>query len=138
MNLEDTIFILNVRIRMIKDTLRLNPPPELFLERSMDDLVFIDTVLAQLTGTLSENGSRYLDYVSDTEWQFNQLLTEFTLDSSPFSVTVFPDTRNKITALHDNSDTRRKAHDAFSLPAEIARAEPVVSSAELSGLLGGI
>ena len=138
---EDTIFILNIRIRMIKDTLRLNPPPELFLERTLDDLAFIDTTLELLTETLIKNLSQYggngeFEYLSDTEWQFSQLLTEFSLESSPFSVTIFPETQKTINMLRENGNVRRKTIAEYTLEAEIALAEPVVSSAELSGLLG--
>ena len=141
-NFEDTIFILNMRIRMIRDTLRLNPPPELFLEKSLDDLAFIDNVLEALVRTFLENGNHYgngeSDYISDTEWQFIQLLTEFSLESSPFSAGIFPETLEKIAVLRRASDVRRKAVEGSGLPSEIAQAEPVVTSAEMNGLLGGV
>ena len=132
---EDAIFIVNMRIRMIRDTLRLNPPPELFLERCLDDLAFIDWVLTFLAQTLTTN-EEYA-YASDTEWQFSQLLTEFSVESSPFSSSTFIETREKIAMLRETSDERRKAIEESDLPVEMAKAEPVVSSAELSGLLGG-
>jgi len=142
LNFEDTIFILNMRIRMIRDTLRLNPPPELFLDKSLDDLAFVDNILETLTRTFLENGSNYSangesDYIADTEWQFTQLLTEFTLESSPFSDGIFPETLQKIAALRRSSDVRRKAIESAGLPSEIAHAEPVVTSAEMDGLLRG-
>ena len=143
LNFEDTIFILNMRIRMIRDTLRLNPPPELFLEKSLDDLAFIDGALEALVRSFTESNSQYdrsveFDYISDTEWQLSQLLTEFSLESSPFPVQEFPDTMQKIAALRTSSNVRRKTLEETSVPLEIAHAEPVVSSAELNGLLGGI
>ncbi|MCL2127714.1 MAG: hypothetical protein FWH38_05625 [Treponema sp.] len=141
-NVEDTIFILNMRIRLIRDTLRLNPPPELFLEKSLDDLVFIDHVLAVLSEAILESGNfdnlPASDTAADTEWQFNQLLTEFSLDSSPFSAYSFPEIQVKIAELRDGSNVRRKALEESGSPAEAARSEPVVSSAELSGLLGSV
>jgi len=127
---------------MIRDTLRLNPPPELFLEKSLDDLAFIDNVLEALVRTFLENGNHYgngeSDYISDTEWQFIQLLTEFSLESSPFSAGIFPETLEKIAVLRRASDVRRKAVEGSGLPSEIAQAEPVVTSAEMNGLLGGV
>jgi len=141
LNFEDTVFILNMRIRMIRDTLRLNPLPELFLERSLDDLAFIDSILEQLVRTLSENsqnnGNGEAEYLSDTEWQFSQLLTEFSLDSSPFPVHAFPKAIQKISALRESNNARRKIIEETNLPSDLAHAEPVVSSAELNGLLGG-
>ena len=123
---------------MIKDTLRLNPLPELFLEKSLDDLAFINTILDILVRTFSENGSSYSDYMSDTEWQFSQLLTEFSLESSPFIAHAVPEITQKISALRDLCNARQKTIEETGLPFEIAQAEPVVSSAELNGLLGSL
>ncbi|MDR0290812.1 MAG: hypothetical protein LBI06_07750 [Treponema sp.] len=142
-NFEDIIFILNMRIRTVRDILRLNPPPELFMEKSLDDLAFIDHILTTLTNTLMANGdyngrSVEFDYVSDSEWQFNQLLTEFILDSGPFSIQAFPEITERIAVLRSASDLRRKSLDESDAPVEIARSEPVVSSAEMNGLLGAV
>ena len=140
--LEDTVFILNMRIRMIKDTLRLSPPPELFLEKSLDDLVFVDSVLEALARKMTtekggQSGNSEFEYVSDAEWQFNQLLTEFALESSPFPVNAFPEVRNRIAVLRGNSNARRKSLEETNSSVELVRAEPVVTSAEMSSLLGG-
>jgi hypothetical protein len=137
---EDTIFILNMRIRLVRDILRLNPPPELFMEKCLNDLVFIDQILAALAQMLLDHGAGNdeFGYASDTEWQFNQLLTEFTLESSPFSARAFPEITDRIAALRSSSDTRRKAFDESGAPVETARSEPVVSSAEMCGLLGSV
>jgi hypothetical protein len=134
---EDTIFITGMRMRMIRDTLRLNPPPDLFLEKCLDDLCFINHILVSLAQIITENSSGFVDYLLDTEWQFSQLLLEFSIDSSPFSIRSFPVTREKITSLRAESDTRRKTlEEAFVLTGDLA--EPVVSSAEISGLLGSV
>ena len=132
---EDTIFIINMRIKMLRDILRLNPPSEFFLEKYLDDLAFIDWILACLGN--QNGGINEFDYVSDTEWQFSQLLTEFSLESSPFSPGIFPEIHEQITSLRLNSEARRKILEESDIPAELTRAEPVVSSAELNGLLGG-
>jgi hypothetical protein len=135
--IEDTIFIVGIRMRMLRDTLRLNPPPDLLLEKSLDDLCFINHILVSLAQMMTENNGRFVDYLLDTEWQFSQLLIEFSVDSSPFSIRAFPDTADKIASLRAQSDARRKSlEESFVVEGDLA--EPVVSSAELSGLLGGI
>jgi len=128
---------------MIKDTLRLNPPPELFLNKSLDDLAFVDSVLELMVRTIMENSGQYSgngesEYVSDTEWQFIQILTEFALDSSPFSPHAYPEIMKKIAMMRASSESRRKIMEETGPPLEIAQSEPVVTSAELNGLLGGI
>jgi len=120
-------------MRMIRDTLRLNPPADLFLEKSLDDLCFINHALISLSQMITENNGGFVDYLLDTEWQFSQLLIEFSVDSSPFSIRAFPDTREKIASLRTESDARRKTlEESFALAGDLA--EPVVSSAEMSGL----
>ena len=140
---EDSLFILNMQIRVMRDTLCLSPPPELFLEKTVKDLQFADQTLAFLVQTLQENsalnnGNGELDNLVDAEWQFSQLLTLFFRDTCSFSVFSFPENREIITALRDNSDFRRKTLDVSLLASEPVNAEPVVSTAELSGLLGEI
>jgi hypothetical protein len=133
--IEDTIFIVSMRMRMIRDTLRLNPPPNLFLEKCLDDLNFINHILVSLSQMITENKGGFVDYLLDTEWQFSQLLIEFSVDASPFSIRAFPDTRDKIASLRAESDTRRKTlEESFVLTGDFA--EPVVSSAEMNGLWG--
>ena len=135
---EDTIFILNIRIRMIKDTLRLSPSPDLFLQKTLDDLAFINNSLEHLAEMLMKDhgGIDEFEYLSDTEWQFSQVLTELSLETSPFSINSFPEIHKTIGILRENGNTRRKALEEYTIDAEIALTEPVVSSAELSGLLG--
>jgi len=132
---EDTIFIVGMRMRMLRDTLRLTPPPELFLEKCLDDLKFINQILVSLSQMVNESSNGFVDYLLDIEWQFSQLLIEFSVDSSPFSIRAFPETREKIAVLRAESDARRKTlEDSFVLAGDFA--EPVVSSAEMSGLWG--
>ena len=140
-NFEDTIFILNMRIRMIRDTVHLNPPPDLFLEKTLDDLEFTDKILEVFARELANNGSSFysndeVDIISDTEWQFNQLLTEFSLNSSTFSGITFTEIQEKIAVLRVNSDIRRRVFEESGVPSDIALSEPVLSSAEFNGLLG--
>jgi hypothetical protein len=135
---EDALFIVGMHMRLIRDTLSLNPPPDLFLEKSIDDLCFINHVLVSMSKMINEHngGGGFIDYLLDIEWQFSQLLIEFSVDSSPFSVRAFPDTRDKIMSLRAESDARRKTlEESFVAVGDFE--EPVVSSAELTGLLGG-
>ena len=131
---EDSVFIINMRIKMIRDILRLNPPHEFFLEKCIDDLVFIDWVLSCLCDQCS--GINELDYASDTEWQFSQLLNEISNNSSPYSQLYFPETQTWIDKLRKESSKRKKQIDDSYVPSEQSVSEPVVSHAELNGLLG--
>jgi hypothetical protein len=142
-NFEDTIFILNVRIRMIRDLLKLDTDPGLFLKQTMGDLEFINTALDMLIEKYLTN-IKFLDReteaynLTDAEWQFNQLLNEISNNNSPFSPALFAETQNIIDKLKKDSAKRQKSVEETYVPAEQNANEPVVSNAELNGLLGSM
>jgi hypothetical protein len=142
-NFEDTIFILNVRIRMIRDLLRLDTDTGLFLRQTIGDLEFISSVLEVLTEKFIAN-IKFLDReieadnLSDIEWQFSQILNEISNSSSPFSTSNFPETKNWIDKFRKDSIKRQKQINESYVPIEHIMTEPVVSHAELNGLLGSV
>jgi len=140
-NFEDTIFILNVRIRMIRDLLRLDTDTALFYGQTIGDLEFVNTVLDMLTEKFLAN-LKFLDReteadnLMDAEWQFSQILNEISNGSSPFSPVKFPEAQVLILKLKKDSVKRQKQIEDSYEPAEHSASEPVVSHAELNGLLG--
>jgi len=142
-NFEDTIFILNVRIRMIRDLMRLDIDPNLFYRQTMGDLEFISSVLDILIGKFLEN-LKFLDReveadnILDVEWQFSQIINEISGNSSPFSPTLYPEMPAIIARLRTDCLNRKKQLDESYVPTESVIAEPVVSNAELNGLLGSV
>jgi hypothetical protein len=139
-NFEDNIFILNMRIRMIRDILVLDTDPDLFLEKTMEDIDFVNNTLEALLGNLIEN-KRLLerdtefDNLADLEWQFSQALAEFLTGGGNISAAQFPMLKGKIAMLKTYSQNRKRAMDDARSPAESPATEPVVSSLELSELL---
>jgi hypothetical protein len=140
-NFEDTTFILNVRIRMIRDLLQLDTDTDLFLRQTMGDIEFINTALDMLTEKFLAN-IKFLDRdteadnLTDAEWQFSQLLNEISNNSSPFSPSRFPETQTWIDKFRKDSGKRQKQIEESYVPAGQNANEPVVSHAELNGLLG--
>ncbi|MDR1586510.1 MAG: hypothetical protein LBS57_03535 [Treponema sp.] len=137
-NFEDNIFILNVRIRMIHDTLTIEADPGLFLEKTLDDLEFISGVLDALLANLIENvkfieRNSEFNNLSDLEWQFDQLLTRFCNGRDGISAVQYPGIQEKLLLLKSRSAARRKTIDGSNVSGE--QTEPVVSSDELSELL---
>jgi hypothetical protein len=139
-NFEDNIFILNGQIRMIRDLLILDTDPDLFLEKTIGDIDFIDKTLEALLGNLIEN-KRLLerdaefDNLADLEWQFTQVLSDFLDSSGNISAAQFPILKGKITVLRKRSQERQRAMENSRNQAEPLLSEPVVSSLELSELL---
>jgi len=142
-NFEDTLFILNVRIRMIRDLLRLDTDPNIFYRQTMADIEFISSVLDTLNAQFLEN-IKFLDReveadnILDAEWQFSQIVNEISGNSGPFSPSAFPEMPPLIAKLRADCQKRKKLVEDSYVPTDNAIAEPVVSNAELNGLLGGV
>jgi hypothetical protein len=128
---------------MILNLLKLDIDTGLFLQKSLDDLKFIGTVLNALTEKLLAN-PRFLDRdieadnLIDTEWQFSRLLRDFSDETSLFSVTLFPETESLITRLKQESEERSRAINEVLVSTESGQPEPVVSQIEMNELLRGI
>jgi hypothetical protein len=54
-NFEDTLFLLNLRLRMLYDMLNLDADPDVFLTITLEDLEFIDAALTLLLNELLGN-----------------------------------------------------------------------------------
>jgi hypothetical protein len=140
-NFEDTIFILNVRIRMIQDLMQLDTDVKLFYNQTIDDLRFINSVMDMLSEKFLDN-LNFLDRdieadnILNAEWQFTQILNAISNNSSPFSSMTFPEILSIIDDLRKNSAERQKKIEESYVPTEHSLAEPVVSNAELNSLLG--
>jgi hypothetical protein len=139
-NFEDNIFILELRIRVIQDMLALDPDPELFLDKTMDDIDFIDYALGTLLGNLIENTlllerEEEFDSLHDLELLFGSVLLQLFEGGQAISSDAFPVIKNKITSLRISSTERRKTIDKNAGSREQPRSDPVVSSVELSELL---
>jgi len=128
---------------MIRDLLRLDTDPNAFYRQTMADLEFISSVLDTLIGQFLEN-IKFLDReveadnILDAEWQFSQIINEIAGNSSPFSPVVFPEMSITLAKLRGESLKRKKSVEESYVPSDNIIAEPVVSNAELNGLLGSI
>jgi hypothetical protein len=128
---------------MIRDLLRLDTDPNVFYRQTMADLEFIGSVLDTLIGQFLEN-IKFLDReveadnILDAEWQFSQIINEISGNSSPFSPSVFPEMSLTLSKLRGDSLRRKKSVEESYVPSDNIIAEPVVSNAELNGLLGSI
>jgi len=142
-NFEDTLFILNVRIRMIRDLLRLDTDTAVFYRQTMADLEFINSVMDTLNTKFLDN-LKFLDReveadnILDTEWQFSQIVNEISGNTGLFPSSTFPDFSITMAKLRADTLRRKKSIEESYVPSDNSIAEPVVSNAELNGLLGTI
>jgi hypothetical protein len=139
-NFEDNIFILMNRIRMLRDLFSLDADPDLFLEKTLDDVDFIAQALTMLLQQLLENRrfierSELFHYFEELEWQFSQALSDFINNRGTISVQDYPAIVEKLRILHSRSQERRRNAETAGGTPESQAGEPVVSSDELSELL---
>ena len=139
-NYEDNIFILMMRIRMIRDTITLDADPELFMEKTLDDIKFADQTLNLLLEYLRENNrlierDELLDQLAELEWQFSQVLSDLLNHEGNFSVLQIPALILRLNTFLGNSQERRRAAGSLSPAGDSQNSEPIVSSDELAELL---
>jgi hypothetical protein len=139
-NFEDTIFILNTRIRMIRDMLILDANPDFFLDKTLSDLDFIDAALGSLLRELVEN-TRLIDRngqlrnLHETERQFLGVLRDLANGSGAMSAAVYPMFQGKLARIRERSLEGQKTIEQNFSDDKAPSSEPVVSSDELSELL---
>ncbi|MDR2516273.1 MAG: hypothetical protein LBC88_02695 [Spirochaetaceae bacterium] len=140
-NIEDNIFILNIRIRMIENLLLLDADPALFLAKTLEDADFISLTLDALFMRLAES-TRYIDQneqlhnLSETESAFSRILAAMHNGAGAISASRFPEIAGRLSALMVRSRDRKKEIDRFSVISDDnAASEPLVSADELSELL---
>ena len=139
-NFEDNIFILMMRLRMIRDTITLDADPELFLDKTMDDIHFSDHILSTLLGYLQENSrlierEELFEHFAEAERQFARITQELLNHEGNLSVQDLPSIREKLLALRSASLERWKTAESLSSIGESTSNSPVVSSDELTELL---
>ncbi|MDR2444365.1 MAG: hypothetical protein LBD44_00310 [Spirochaetaceae bacterium] len=95
MNYDDNIFILNVKIRAIYDMLLLDADPDIFLERTLEDLDFIGAKLILLQKYLAMNKqlisrNQQLHNLDETYDRFLNLLNEMSRGTVCFNADSYP------------------------------------------------
>jgi hypothetical protein len=139
-NYEDNIFILNIRIRMIRNLLILDSEPDFFLGKTLDDVDFIDGTLTALLENLLKHKQlieleEHFHTLSETENRFSEVLAELHRGGGTISAQRFPVIGEKIETLRNRSLERQKTIAGFLAQTDSLNSETVVSSVELRELL---
>jgi hypothetical protein len=139
-NLEDNIFILNTRIRMLQDLFILDADPELFLGKTLDDMEFIDATLGSLLAALDDN-ARLVDRdelfhsLNESAQRFLAALTEAAGGQGTISAAEIPLLKDAIVPHREHTLALIKTLEGSRSGGEPASSEPVVTSDELNELL---
>ncbi|MDR1949266.1 MAG: hypothetical protein LBQ38_07740 [Spirochaetaceae bacterium] len=139
-NYEDNIFILNIRIRMIRNLLILDSDPDLFLGKTLDDIDFIDGTLTVILESLLGqkqliDPEEHFHTLSETETRFLEVLSELSHGEGTISVGRLPVIREKITTLQNRSRERQNTIGHSLSQTDALNTETAVSSTELRELL---
>jgi hypothetical protein len=142
-NFGDAIFILNTRVRMLRDMLVLDADPDFFLDQTLADVDFIDAALEALLRELLENThlidrDGHFRSLHETERQFLGVLWDLANGSGTVSVASYPPLRDKVALIREHSLGRQKTTEQRLSIDDSSSREPVVSSDELNELLRDI
>ncbi|MDR2864947.1 MAG: hypothetical protein LBV68_04985 [Spirochaetaceae bacterium] len=142
LNYEDNIFILNTRIRMIGDLLLLEADPVLFLDKTVEDLDFVDYTANALLKSLLQNThlidwDEQLHNLFDTEERFYSLLKSIMNGQAVFSGEKYPiiDEIVKILAA-DSIERKKMIKENMKDSTNTGSASGMVSVEELNLLVG--
>jgi hypothetical protein len=121
--------------------LLLDIDPDLFLEKTLDDVDFIDRTLVILLEQLSNN-KRFIERTEqfhnliETERVLEEVLSGLINGNSTLSAEKFPAIRDRLTILLNHSQGRRQIIDnTIGSENEGTSMDPVVSPDELNELL---
>ena len=125
---------------MIRDIITLDADPELFLEKTLDDICHADQVLRLLLGNLERNPhlierEELLNQLSGAEEQFSQVLTDLLEHNGNFSIRELPSLGEKVAAFRQNSLERRKTAEMLHPGDGSVSGSIYVSSDEITELL---
>jgi hypothetical protein len=101
LNYEDNIFILNSKIRVIADMLLLDADPDIFLEKTLEDIDFITAKLTLLQETLALNKqlisrNEQFHNLEETYERFLDLLNDMLRGVGCFNVENYPMTKEQV------------------------------------------
>ena len=139
---DDNIFYLNEIITTIEDALKLEIDSGLYLDKLVDDLLFVEATLARLYGSLMENQmlirrSEHLHRLLRSKQQFCELLESISARQVAIGsdlVPFFPKFRELIAEQREHiSDIQSLLHTSETAPEQ---AEDMVSQEEFRILMG--
>lgn len=137
---EESLYYLGLTCRRLKEGLSLGLDPDLFEERFLDEIDFIDSVLDRIQASLLEEThliqrKEYLHQLVLTRQLFRQTLREFRKaaaegDSFPQKVELFDQLGQK------NQERLDAVNQVLSAESEDNLAEEVITHEEMNILLG--
>jgi hypothetical protein len=125
---------------MIQDLLILDTDPDIFLNKTMEDLDFINTSLATLLAALKESfrlieRDEQFHNLEETERIFREVLSDADHGEGNISGLQYPELREKAAVLTSQSQERQRSIAELIVETKHLSLEPVVGYEELHELL---
>ena len=138
---DDNIFYLNEIVSNLDDAVRLDIDSDLFLDKVVDDIMFVESTIGRLYVSLKENDllirrAEHLKRIMRSKQLFAELLENITNGDSSLGKKLYPffsKFRELIDEQHDHTDETRKL--LSSSTAAAAQNEDMVSQEEFRILL---
>jgi hypothetical protein len=140
-NYEDNTFIINTRIRLLQDIFLLEADSEIFFNKTLDELDFINNALESLLKDFIANDkliewSERFHNLLETEWRFASVLNFLISGQGSLAADFYPRLVPKLKSLLNDCTRRRvliEKQKAFNEKNQVD--DRLVSTLELSELL---
>jgi hypothetical protein len=139
-NFEDNLYLLLIRIKLVRDTLTLDMDPEIFFNKSLDDIDFIHQTLEIILKKIQDNQQRIdreslLDHLLQIERQYSGVLSKILYGSGSISADENPALEEKLSTFQKACTERQETIEALGTAIGKYPKEPVISLDELNELL---
>lgn len=139
-NYDDNIFFVQTMIKTLRSGLALDVDPELFKDKALEDIFFIDSTLMKILAQLRDNPnlirrSEYLKALLRAENTFLDFLADIIAAERPLAESLSPFSHKVRACRSSHQTTRTEVQNMLHRPEDHAPEEDVVSQEELGFLL---
>ena len=137
---DDNVFYLNEIISNLDDALKLDIDSDLFLDKFVEDIMFVESILEQLYTSLKENDlllrrPEHLKRIMRSKYTFAELLNTIMNGESDLGKNLQPFYQKFRELVHEQRDHINEIRDLLNEATSVAQHEDMVSQEEFRILL---
>ncbi len=137
---DDNVFYLNEIISNLDDALKLDIDSDLFLDKFVEDIMFVESILEQLYISLKENDlllrrPEHLKRIMRSKYIFAELLNSIMNDDSDLGKNLHPFYQKFRELVHEQRDHINEIRNLLSEATTVTQHEDMVSQEEFRILL---
>ncbi|MGM0674446.1 MAG: hypothetical protein ACQETQ_07125 [Spirochaetota bacterium] len=139
-NYDDNIFLLQTMVKTLRSALTLDVDPEMFKDKILEDIFFIDSTFMKIFSQLRDNPNlirraEYLKALLRAETSFLELLNDTISAQRPLAESLSPFSHKLRASRDSHANTVSEIQGILRDPEEQSLEEDVVSQQELNFLL---